>query len=52
MIIYKGYDIIGDPDGGYYIQDFSKSKQPTSAETYTTISEAKKALDECKVEFV
>ena len=52
MIIYKGYDIIGDHEDGYYIQDFSQLSQPTSKDTYPTIEAAKIALDNGKVDFV
>ena len=46
---YKGYDIIySEDDNGYYAQDFSNPKQPTSR-VYGDINELKKDIDDNKI---
>ena len=46
---YKGYDIIySEDDNGYYAQDFSNPKQPTSR-VYDDINDLKKDIDDNKI---
>lgn len=49
MRMYKGYDIIYSEDEyGYYAQDFSNPKQPTSR-VYEDIEELKRDIDNNKI---
>lgn len=49
MKMYKGYDIIySEDENGYYVQDFSDPKQPTSR-VYEDIEELKRDIDSGKI---
>lgn len=51
MRSYKGYDIIySEDDNGYYAQDFSKPKQPTSR-VYEDLEDLKRDINNNKVVF-
>lgn len=51
MRSYKGYDIIySEDDNGYYAQDFSNPKQPTTR-IYEDLEDLKRDINNNKVAF-